>query len=95
MDRKMTLSQADKQIHALLVASVASNREAAFQIEKGLLDAFLISGEYSKKFDESVQKFIDSDFYAEIPTHRKLPGNPHRHLNSRRLNKQKFSFVPN
>lgn len=51
MDRQMPMSTADQQIHAMLTASVASNRIAAFQIEKGDLDAFLISGDYTKKID--------------------------------------------
>jgi hypothetical protein len=35
MDRKMPMSVADQQIHAMLTASVSANRIAAFQIEKG------------------------------------------------------------
>jgi len=35
MDKKMPLNTNDQQIHALLTASVSTNKEAAFQIERG------------------------------------------------------------
>ena len=38
----------------------------------GKLDAFLISGDYNKKFDQSVKEFIDKDFYEQVPSHQKL-----------------------
>jgi hypothetical protein len=94
MDKKMPMSPADQQIHALLTASVPANRHAAFQIEKGELDAFLISGDYSKKLDESVKKFIASDFYGEVPTHHRLPRKT-LNKNNQRLNKKQFTFVHN
>ncbi len=89
----MPMSPADQQIHALLTASVPANRLAAFQIEKGELDAFLISGDYSKKFDESVKKFISSDFYGEVPTHHRLPRKSLS--NNQKVNKKQFTFLQN
>jgi hypothetical protein len=93
MDRKMPMNPTDLQIHAMLAASVTANRIAAFQIEKGILDAFLISGDYSKKLDESVKKFIDSDFYSSVPSHHRVPRKNILDQNNKKIGKRKFNYI--
>ena len=69
MQNRLKLRDQTKPMHVALTMGAPSSRDVAFQIEKGLLDVFLISSQTHKTYDQIVRQIIEKDFYSANPSH--------------------------